>query len=513
MSRKKFYITTPIYYPNRPPHIGSAYTTVIADVLTRYYESLGYETYYLTGTDEHGMKLYREAKARNMSPKEFVDGIVPQFKKAWKALNIRYSRFIRTTEKTHEEVVKNIVMKIYEKGDIYRGTYRGLYCVECERYYTKKELLNGELCPIHRKPVEYLEMECYFFRLSKYKDNLLRLYRENRGFILPEERKNYIIRKIEEEGLKDVSISRPRWYLPWGIPCPWDEDHVLYVWVDALLNYVSGIGYLDNKELFDEFWPPDIQLIGKDIIWFHVVIWPAILLSLGMPLPRTIFAHGFLTVEGKKISKSLGTDISPVDLVEKYGSDAVRYYLCRAIPFGEDGDFSEKELVTYYNNELVNEIGNLAYRVMSLAERYFSGVVPEISGHTEVESETSRSIAEHLAKYHNFMRNLQIHHATIEIIHVAQLVNAYLSRTEPWKIWRKGDKDRVAVIIRHSLDWLYVIDAMMYPFMPNAAERLAKQLGLERPPNLRNIKVWGNLEQGHKLGKREILFKKLALSK
>jgi len=511
-AQRKFYVTTPIYYPNRPPHIGSAYTTVMADVLARYYESMGFDIFYLTGTDEHGMKLYKEAKTYNMSPKEFVDRIVPKFVEAWRALDIRYHRFIRTTEKQHEDVVKEIAMKIYEKGDIYKGIYKGLYCVECERYYTKKELKNGNLCPIHLKPVEYLEMECYFFRLSKYQDSLLRLYSENSRFILPEERKNYIIKKINEEGLKDVSISRPKWYLPWGIECPWDPDHVLYVWIDALLNYISGVGYSENREIFEKFWPPDVQLIGKDILWFHVVIWPALLMSLGLPLPRTIFAHGFLTVEGKKISKSLGTDIDPIDLVNKYGSDAVRYYLCRAIPFGEDGDFSEKELVTYYNNELVNEIGNLAFRVLSLAERYFGGVVPEIKGHTEDESKVSREISEHVRKYHEFMRNLQIHHAVMEIILVAQSVNAYLNKTEPWKRWKEGDKERTAVIVRHALDWIYVINALIYPFMPSAARRLAKQLGLNSIPKLANLRMWGNLRAGHKLGKREILFRKLERS-
>lgn len=508
-SQKKFYVTTPIYYPNRPPHIGSAYTTIIADVLKRYYWSLGYEVFYLTGTDEHGMKLYREAQEKNMSPEEFVGEIVKHFKRAWRDLDIEYDRFIRTTEKDHEEVVKYIVSRIYERGDIYKGTYRGLYCVDCERYYTEKELIEGKKCPIHLKPVEILDMECYFFKLSKYEKDLLRLYRENKRFILPEERKNYIIKVIEDKGLKDVAISRPKWYLPWGIECPWDKEHVLYVWIDALINYISGLDFLKDKEKFNKMWPPDIQLIGKDILWFHVVIWPAILLSVGLELPKTIFAHGFLTVDGKKISKSLGTDIDPRDLVKKYGSDAVRYYVCRAIPFGEDGDFSEKDLRTYYNNELLNEIGNLAYRILSLAERYFGGILPEIGGHTNIESEVSSQIAEHLSRFHKYMQNLQIHHAVMEIIRIAQRINVYLNRTEPWKLWKQNEKERVKVIIRHSLDWLYVLDAVIYPFMPKTALNLARQLGLNETPKLEKIRTWGNLRVGHKLGKKAILFKKL----
>ena len=512
-SRKKFYVTTPIYYPNRPPHIGSAYTTVMGDVLARYYESRGYSTYYLTGTDEHGMKLYRVAKKRGMSPKEFVDNMIPYFKNTWKNLNIRYDRFIRTTEPDHERVVKYLAMRIYEKGDIYRGTYKGLYCVECERYYTKKELIEGKMCPIHLKPVDYLEMDCYFFKLSKYKDDLLRIYRERENFILPVERKNYVIRKIEEEGLIDVSISRPKWYLPWGIECPWDKEHVLYVWMDALINYISGIGYLENEELFNKYWPPDVQLIGKDILWFHVVIWPALLLSAGLPLPKTIFVHGFLTVDGKKISKSLGTDIDPNDLVNKYGGDTVRYYLCRAIPFGEDGDFSEKELARYNNDELVNEIGNMVYRVLTLSEKYFNSIVPEISGHTKEESETSKKIEEYVNRYHKFMEKLQIHHAVMEMLHVAKSINVYLNKTEPWKLWKQGERERVAVIIRHALDWIYVLCAMMYPFMPDASKRIAEQLAIHDVPKLSAIRPWGNLKPGHKLGKREILFRKIETKK
>ncbi|MEX0569145.1 MAG: methionine--tRNA ligase, partial [Candidatus Njordarchaeota archaeon] len=280
-------------------------------------------------------------------------------------------------------------------------------------------------------------------------------------------------------------------------------------WIDALINYISGIDFLKSKDKFDKLWPPDVQLIGKDILWFHVVIWPALLLSAGLELPKTIFAHGFLTVDGKKISKSLGTEIDPMDLVEKYGSDAVRYYLCRAIPFGEDGDFSEKNLRIYYNNELLNEVGNLAYRILSLAERYFGGVLPEISGHTDVESEVSSQIANHLSRFHRYMQDLQIHHAVMEVIKIAQRINVYLNKTEPWKLWKQDKKERVKVIIRHAVDWLYVLDAVMYPFMPKTALNIAKQLGLIEVPSLENIKIWGNLAPGHKLGKKEILFKKL----
>lgn len=510
VDQKKFYITTPIYYPNRPPHIGSAYTTVVADILTRYYESLGYDVFFLTGTDEHGMKLYKEAKSAGISPKEYVNKMVPFFKRAWSALNIRYHRFIRTTDPDHEETVRRIVMKVYDRGDIYKGTYRGLYCVECERYYTAKDLVDGKLCPIHLKPVEYLEMEVYYFRLSKYRDRLMDLYINNKRFVLPEERKQYLIRKIEDEGLKDVAITRPKWYLSWGIECPWDQNHVLYVWVDALLNYVSGLGYVRNKENFEKFWPPDIQLIGKDILWFHAVIWPALLMSAGFELPQTIFAHGFLTVDGKKISKSLGTDIDPIDLVRKYGADTIRYYLARAIPFGEDGDFSEKDLVRYHNDELANEIGNLVYRVLTLAERYFDNKVPESTGLSSVDKETLSEIQKRLNEYHDHMRNLQIHHAVMRVVMIAQIINAYLNRTEPWSCWKRGDKEAAARIIRNALDWIYILAATMYPFTPETATKISQQLGLDSIPKLGEVKLTGNLSPGHHLGKKQILFRKIS---
>ncbi|MCR8432757.1 MAG: methionine--tRNA ligase [Candidatus Korarchaeota archaeon] len=507
--RKKFYITTPIYYPNRPPHIGSGYTTVVADILARYYKSLGYEVYFLTGTDEHGMKLYKEAINKGTSPREFVDAMVPFFKRAWEALDIEYSRFIRTTDPDHEETVKEIMMKVYEKGDVYEDKYKGLYCVECERYYTLKDLIEGRICPIHLKPTEYLEMEVYFFRLSKYKDALIRLFKENDKFVLPEEKKQYLISEIESEGLKDVAITRPKWYLPWGIECPWDKNHVLYVWVDALLNYVSGIGYVSAPDVFRKFWPPDLQLIGKDILWFHAVIWPALLLSAGLEIPRTIFTHGFLTVDGKKISKSLGTDIDPVDLVKKYGSDTVRYYLARAIEFGEDGDFSESDLIRYHNNELVNEIGNLFYRVLSLADRYFGGIVPESPGLSNIDEEFLNTLERLLREYNECIEELRIHHAAMRIVMFAQTINAYINKTEPWSHWKKGDKEAVARIVKNCLDWIYVLNAIIYPFMPRAADKIAKQLGLEYIPRLCDIRLIGNLNPGHKLGEKTVLFSKI----
>lgn len=504
---KKFYITTPIYYPNRPPHIGSAYTTVMADILARYYKSMGYEVFYLTGTDEHGMKLYKEAQKLGISPEEYISRIVPKFKETWKALRIEYDRFIRTTDPDHIETVKQILKRVYEKGDIYKGIYSGLYCVECERYYTKKELIDGKLCPIHLKPVEKLDMEVYYFRLSKYETQILDLLKSSTEFVIPEERKNYLINVIESEGLKDLAISRPKWYLPWGIECPWDPNHTLYVWVDALLNYISGVGYISDRKTFEKFWPADVHLIGKDILWFHAVIWPALLLSAGLKLPKTVFAHGFLTVNGMKISKSLGTDIDPIDLVNKYGRDTIRYYLARAIPFGEDGDFSEKDIVRYHNTELVNEVGNLAYRLLSLADKYFGGVVP--SSCVCDDNETLSDLKKALDNYHSFMKSLQIHHAVTQIIAFAQTLNRFLNKTEPWKLWKRGDKEKVKNIISCGLNWLVVLNALMHPFMPDASERLSKQLGLNEPPKLNTISLSDNLKSGHKLGKKEILFKKL----
>jgi len=361
MVSKKFYITTPIYYPNDMPHIGHAYTTVAADVLTRWNKLLGKDVFFLTGTDEHGKKIENVAKSHNKTPKEFVDELVPKFKEAWKKLNIEYDYFIRTTDLQHEKVVQEILQKIYDKGDIYLGQYEGYYCTGCEAYYTEKDLIDG-CCPIHKKKIELLKEESYFFKLSKYQKKLLDLYEKNPEFLLPKNRKKEVINRVKE-GLNDLSISRTSF--KWGIELPFDKKHIAYVWADALTNYYSATR-INGKE---KFWPADVHLIGKDILWFHAVYWPAILLAAGIKLPKTIFAHGWWTFNNEKISKSFGKVINVDELISIAGVDSARYFLLRNTTFGDDGDFSEKALIDRHNNELADKLGNLVSRVSALIEK------------------------------------------------------------------------------------------------------------------------------------------------
>ena len=365
MAKKKFYVTTPIYYPNDIPHVGHAYTTIAADVLSRYYKLKGYDVFFLTGTDEHGKKIENAARKKGKKPQEFVDSLIPKFKDAWHKLNLDYDKFIRTTDKDHERIVTEVLQKVYNNGDIYLGQYEGFYCTSCEAYYTEKDLID-ECCPIHKIKIEKLKEESYFFKLSKYQKKLLELYKKNPDFISPKNRRQEVINRVKE-GLKDLSISRANF--SWGIPLPFDKKHVCYVWFDALFNYYSAT----REKGKEKFWPADVHLIGKDILWFHTVYWPAFLLSLGFKfeeLPKKVFAHGWWTFNKEKISKSRGKIINIDELVNIVGTDSARYFLLRNIPFGEDGDFSEEALIARHNNELANKLGNLVSRVTSLIEKH-----------------------------------------------------------------------------------------------------------------------------------------------
>ncbi|MEK7501957.1 MAG: methionine--tRNA ligase, partial [Patescibacteria group bacterium] len=360
-NKKTFYVTTPIFYPNDIPHVGHAYTTIAADIIKRWHKLKGEDVFFLTGTDEHGKKIENAATKAGKKPKDFVNELVPKFKEAWNKIEIDYDRFIRTTDKDHEKVVCEILQKVYDKGDIYKGKYEGLYCTGCEAYYTEKDLEEG-LCPTHKTKAEFVTEESYFFKLSKYQDKLLDFYKKNPEFISPSYRKQEIVNRFKE-GLNDLSISRST--LKWGIPIPFDKSHVCFVWFDALTNYYSAT----RQKGKEKFWPADVHLVGKDILWFHSVIWPAILLSAGIELPKKVFAHGWWTFNKEKISKSRGKVINIDELVKIAGADSARYFLFRAVPFGEDGDFSEKALIDRHNNELANKLGNLVLRVSTLAEK------------------------------------------------------------------------------------------------------------------------------------------------
>lgn len=504
-NKKKFYITTPIYYPNAPPHIGSAYTTVIADIIARFKKSQGYEVFYLTGTDEHGMKIERAARKANLSPKEFIDRIVEKFKEAWAVLDIEYDRFIRTTDPDHEETVKTMVQRMYERGDIYKGTYRGPYCVDCERYYTEKELLDGNKCPIHKRPVEILEIESYFFRLSKYEKKILELFKD--PDYCPKYR-DEMINKIKT-GLRDISISRPIEEVSWGIPLPFDKKHVLYVWVDALFNYVSGVGYVKQPENFEKFWPADVHLIGKDIVWFHSVIWPALLMSAGLELPKKIFAHGFLTVNKQKISKSLGNVIDPVYLAKTYGSDAIRYYLVRGIPFGDDGDFSEKELKARINSDLADNLGNLVQRVIILILKYTGGIIPSPHSYEKVDEDLKRMAEDTVKSVEEYVDNLKLNRAVETIWALIAATNKYINDTKPWEVAKDpSKKTRLETILYVLAESLRIITALIAPIIPRTAVEITKRLGLEKVPTIVEARTWGLTKPGTHVKKGPILFKK-----
>jgi len=479
MAKKTFYTTTPIYYPNDVPHLGHAYTTIAVDVLARWNKLIGKEVFFLTGTDEHGKKLQLAAQNAGKKPKEFVDSIVPEFKEAWKKLNIKYDRFIRTTDKDHEKVVQEIVEKLNKKGDIYKGHYEGLYCTSCEAYYTEKDAPEKH-CPIHKKLLEILREESYFFKLSKYQKKLLELYKKNPDFISPSGRKMEVVNRVKE-GLQDLSISRTSF--DWGIQVPFDKKHIIYVWLDALTNYYSAT----REKGKEKFWPADVHVIGKDILWFHSVYWPAFLIAAGIEPPKKIFAHGWWTVHNEKMGKSAGNAIKIDELIGYAGVDSARYFLLRATPFGDDGDFSEKALIERHNNELADKLGNLVSRVSALAEKY--GIekykIKELKSGKMVKNVSS------------FMEKLEFDKSLNEIFIFIDRCNEYVQKN---KIWEAGDKKQLYELVNAIKD----VSILLSPFIPETSEKIAKVFGFDI--SLKGLK--SELKAG-KIKKSEILFKKI----
>lgn len=481
MTKKTFYVTTPIYYPTAKPHLGSAYTTIAADILSRWNKLLEKETFFLTGTDEHGKKLEQAAEKAGKKPKTFIDSIIPEFKSAWKKLNIKYDRFIRTTDADHEQVVQTVLSEVHKKGYIYEGYYEGLYCTGCEAYYTEKDLENG-CCPIHHNPIEKLKEESYFFKLSKYKKKLLDFYKKNPYFISPPHRKQEIINRINE-GLQDLSISRTSF--SWGIPLPFDKKHVCFVWFDALLNYVTGIGYLEDTRQFKKFWPADVHLVGKDILWFHAVIWPAILMSAGIELPKKVFAHGWLTIKGNKIGKSAGNAVDLDVLSEKVGVDSIRYSLFRETPFGQDGEFEESVFIDRHNNELANKLGNLVSRVSTLAELY---------GLQKTKTLDNKKLIKSVTKY---LESLEFDKALNDIFGFIDNLNELIQNKKPWET-----KDKKVLYI--LADGIKTSTILLSPFMPETCEKISKIFKFDI--DLKNLK---NPLTISKIKKASILFNKI----
>jgi methionyl-tRNA synthetase len=505
-----FYVTTPIYYPNDVPHIGNAYPTVATDVVARYHRLRGERTFFLTGTDEHGKKVPQAAAEQGLDPQTFVDQMEPKWRAAWELLDIAYDDYIRTTEPRHEAAVTKLLTAVYENGrdDIYLGTYEGLYCVSCEAYYTEDELVDGN-CPIHLRPVEAMSEENYFFRLSAYQDRLLEHYERHPEAVEPEQRRNEVISTIKG-GLRDFSISRTSF--AWGVPLPWDPKHVCYVWFDALTNYITAAGYGTDDERFARMWPADIHFIGKDIIRFHAIYWPAMLMAGDVEPPRQVWAHGFLTVGGEKMSKTRATGIHPKVLVDEFGVDAYRYYFMREIQFGQDGNFSWESMRDRYHADLANGLGNLASRVLAMIGSYFDGTVPEPAVQ-HVGAELERVVRTRSARFDDHMRSVALSSALAAVWDVVTAANHYLVEWAPWNMAKDPEKrDELASVLYASAEVLRILAVLISPVMPRAAERLWSQLGIDRPlvdQRLPESAEWGGLRPGTSVTKGRSLFPRL----
>ena len=489
MSKPTFYITTPIYYPSGKFHIGTAYTTVASDAMARYKRARGFDVRFLTGMDEHGQKIQEKAQEAGKEPQAYVDEIADAAKKLWEMMDITNDDFIRTTEKRHEEMVEKIFAKFMENGDIYKGHYEGLYCTPCESYYTETQLVDGK-CPDCGREVKVVKEESYFFNMKKYADRLVEYYNANPEFILPESRKNEMVNNFIKPGLEDLSVSRTTF--DWGVKVPGDPKHVIYVWVDALSNYITALGYgSDNDELFNKYWPADVHVVGKDIVRFHTIYWPIFLMALDLPLPKKIFAHGFIMMKDGKMSKSKGNVVYPEMLIERYGLDAVRYFLLRELPFGQDGVFSPESFVERVNFDLANDLGNLLNRTVSMINKYFDGEIPAYAGQvTEFDQTLEDFIKTTVEKVEKNFEDMQFSIVLADIWALVARTNKYIDETAPWVLAKdEANKEKLASVMNHLAESLRQIAIMIEPFMPHTTPQIFAQLGIEGEAS----KVWDSL--------------------
>ncbi len=511
MDKKTFYISTPIYYPSDKLHIGHTYSTVAADTMARYKRFQGFDTFFLTGTDEHGQKIEDKAKAAGVTPQDYVDNIVDGIKDLWKLMNISYDKFIRTTDDYHEKAVQKIFKKMYDKGDIYKGHYEGLYCKPCESFWTETQAVDGK-CPDCGRPVTKEREEAYFFKLSAYADKLAKYYDEHPGFIEPISRQNEMVNNFIKPGLQDLCVSRSSF--KWGIPVPVNEDHVIYVWLDALTNYITALGYgSEDDSLYKKFWPVDVHLIGKDIIRFHMIYWPAFLMSIEEPLPEKVFAHGWVLIDGGKMSKSVGNVVDPVILAERYGVDALRYYLLREFTFGSDGSFSNENLINRINSDLANDLGNLVSRTVSMIEKYFGGTIPAERKAGEFDDDL-KALA--LQTKGDAEKELDKFNYSIALTNIWKLVsrtNKYIDETAPWALAKdEANKARLAEVMYNLCECIRMVSVLIAPFMPYTAEEIRKQIGVSAEFNWDESGIFGK-EATYTVSKGGIIFPRIDLEK
>ena len=508
MEKETFYISTPIYYPSDKLHIGHAYCTTIADSMARYKRLTDVDVLFVTGSDEHGQKIQRKAAEQNITPKEYVDKIVAGFQALWEKLNISNDEFIRTTEKRHYNVVQEIFKKIYDKGDIYKSTYEGLYCTPCETFWIERQLVDGK-CPDCGRPVETVQEESYFFRMSKYQDRLLQFIEDNPDFIQPVSRKNEMINFIKG-GLEDLCISRTTF--DWGIPVPIDNKHVIYVWFDALSNYLTAAGYLSDTEKFNKFWPADIHLVGKEIVRFHTIIWPIILMALELELPKKVYGHGWLVVDGDKMSKSKGNVIDPVALIDEFGADSIRYFLLREINLGLDGNFSREALIQRINADLANDLGNLLHRTLSMVNKFNGGLVKNTKVLEDVDTELIALAQNTVKQYQDSMDKMEISVAIRTVWNLISRSNKYIDLTGPWALAKDESKqERLQTVMYNLIESLRIISVLIAPFMPNTAPKIWKQLGLGEfsKVKFKDIKEWGTVMTETKVEQPEQIFPRI----
>ena len=510
MTKPTYYITTPIYYPSDKLHIGHAYCTTIADTLARFHRLKGEEVFFLTGSDEHGLKIQRKAQEKGITPIEYVDAIIANFKQLWNELNISNNDFIRTSEERHHKVVQDVLTKIFEQGDIYKKNYEGLYCVPCESYWLERQLVDGK-CPDCGRPVEKMQEESYFFKLSKYQEWWLQFIEENPNFIQPASRRNEMINFVKQ-GLEDLCITRTTF--DWGIPVPFDKKHVVYVWFDALLNYLTGIKYGTDDAMFNKFWPASLHLVGKEIVRFHTIIWPIMLKAMGVELPQKVYGHGWLVIDGDKMSKSKGNVIDPLALIDEFGADAIRYFLLREIVFGNDGNFSRDALITRINSDLANDLGNLLHRTVSMIEKYHGGVVTNTGVIEAVDEDLMALVKTTAENFAKDMDAMEINSAIKGVWALISRANKYIDETAPWILAKDEAKAaRLQTVMYNLAETLRVVAILVAPFIPSTSPKIYTQLGLEVPAEfLLADAEFGKIADGTKVQKGEPLYPRIEIA-